>query len=613
MSPTEPPVDTTDQSTETPTQSALDLVAVETIRENGIIETPTAYAMLVEVEPRDWLTLSEQQRSNLYRSFLTYLRGVDFPTQFHTLTTTFDADQYFEQLVGAEAPTANTDRQPLAEHPSPPAIDPTGTSTPESPTEQADTDPPAPDSSTAAQASGTPSHTDGEEQPAPENTPNSGDQPTVEPAGDTPAPDGGEPAGADNLIVDSPLLEYGRISHARWLRSIIDGADVRDRRFFVAVGLTKGEQDGGPVRDSLNTLRDALPGGNQEARVTNEEAYLDEVWTRAQHVAAKLPRTEVDTTVIDDRSDVLDVLYHYYQGEQAPISFDHAALTGPDATGLVDPDTGEDIDLDATTAEATREAAASDPDPEDLPDRPTPDAPFGGRVAAEYRDRVDSSRLLSWYARHIGPIGTGTRAPTPRGVYTGIGLFVASLLLAGTALGTFFASARPDLIAPGTETFWLVREASYALAAASLPLFLYSIVGLLPTGSRARIAGLLGTGISSGAVYLFTEAYPGQWNANVAATTPPVKVYAAGLGILVIAVALAIAARRAAIAAAISSSETATNSQGETDTEPIPDGGTTPGDDYIPPDVAIGVTTPPADPEATLEPPADHQKQPEWE
>lgn len=34
-------------------RTTLDLVNVENVRDGGIIETPTAYAMLVEVEPRE--------------------------------------------------------------------------------------------------------------------------------------------------------------------------------------------------------------------------------------------------------------------------------------------------------------------------------------------------------------------------------------------------------------------------------------------------------------------------------------------------------------------------------------------------------------------------------
>lgn len=569
MTPTDPPIDTTDQPTDTPTQSALDLVDIETVHENGIIETPTAYAMVVEIEPRDWLTLSEKQRSDLYTKFLTYLRGLDFPTHFLTLTTRFDADQYYDQIVGAEAPTAPTDTPPATSPQTTP--DSRGSGGPQNGASAADATRPASSNSDRAR------QRDEEEATAPHQE--------AEPAtSDTPAPDGGEPTTGGNLVVESPLLEYGRHAHVGWLRSVISDGEVRDRRFFVAVGVPKGDDCGGPIRSQLAAIRDLFPGGESDARVTNEDAYLDEVWTRAQQVAAKLPRTDVGTTVIDSRNAVLEILYHYYRGQKAPISFDHGTLTRPDQTGLVDPDTGEALDLDEAVAEADRHAE-SDPEPEDLPDRPTDD-PFDGRVATEFVDRVDGSRLLSWYVRHIGPIGTSTRAVTPRAVYAGVLGFVGSLLLAGTALGAFLASARPDLVVSRSPTFWLVREAAYGLAAASLPLFLGSLVGLLPTDWRARATSLLGTGITGGAIYLFAEAYPVRWTADMAVTTRAVKIYAVGLGLLVIAVALAIAARRAAL----TDIATPTESTGE----PLPDGGTVADNQDKSADIALWATDTPA-------------------
>ena len=46
-------------------QSTLDLLNFENVRDGGVIETPTAYTMLVEIEPREWLTLSEERRTSL--------------------------------------------------------------------------------------------------------------------------------------------------------------------------------------------------------------------------------------------------------------------------------------------------------------------------------------------------------------------------------------------------------------------------------------------------------------------------------------------------------------------------------------------------------------------
>lgn len=603
--PTDP---STDSPTDTPTQSSLDLVDVETVRENGIIETPTAYAMLVDVQPRDWLTLSEEQRSSLYTNFLTYLRGVDFPTQFHTMTTRFDADQYYDHHVGAEAPTADVDVHPFDATASTPTQDVSDQQNEDGPTdapttathatetvpEDDDILPTADEPETHAAGADTPADdahaadyitfpaelTADDGHSGDSESTDVGEAPPKTVREDVPAPDGGTTTGDDNLIVESALLEYGRHAHVNWLSSIVSDGNVRDRRFVIAVGVSKaesesdGDGEGEATRDGVfgaHLPLDSLPGIGPTPTVTNETPYLDEVWTRAQHIASKLPRTGVNTDVLDTRSEVLAFLYRYYHGEKAPISFDHGALTGPDMTTVAPADTdadetpttaagdadsqamatGSDADADADPHPDTDTDTDTEPDCTEYPDRPvtdSPAAPFDGRVKPEYVDTVNDSRVLSWYARHVGRIGTGTHDRTPRAVYAGVCLFGLSLLLAAVGLGAFLASTRPAFVAPDSATGWLVREMSYGLAAASLPLFLCSLVGLLPTGRRGRVAGLAGTGVAGAAVVRFSMVYPAQWTANMALTDRIVTLYAAGIGALVVAVGVAVAARRTALA-----------------------------------------------------------------
>jgi len=256
-------------------QSTLDLLNFENVRDGGVIETPTAYTMLIEIEPREWLTLSEERRTSLYISYMTFLRGLQFPTQFLTLTTRFDGDRYLERFIGPNALGAPTGQ--------PTAI-------------PAEDDDEAPDE-------------------------------VVE----GPATDGGV-ATADvapqthiDHVADSALLEYGRVAHAEWLDRTIALANVRDRRFFVAVAVMKGEDDEGGRFDAI---ADALPFGGGAKNVEDEEPYLDEVWARVQRVASQLPRTRVETSILDDRAEVLDVLYQVYRGQEAPISFEHSVFIG---------------------------------------------------------------------------------------------------------------------------------------------------------------------------------------------------------------------------------------------------------------------------------------------
>ena len=468
-------------------RSTLELVNFENVRDGGIIETPTAYAMLVEIEPREWLTLSEERRSGVYISFLTFLRGLQFPTQFLTMTTEFDGERYFAQFVGPDAPNA-----------------PSGESTRMSDSESMS----EPDESSGAEAIS--------------------------------ATDGGVATTTD-AVADSPLLEYGRLAHAEWLSQTLSMANVRDRRFFVAVAVRKGEDDaddGSP----FDAIRDALPISRTRT-VDTEDFYLDEVWARAQRVASQLPRTQVETTILDSREAVLDVLYRVYRGHEPPISFTHGMLTRADESALTNPRTGEALDLDTAFAaadrrdEVTREAE-SEPRPDNVGE-----LPYDGRVEAEYVETVDRSRLLQWYVRNVGPIGSSDRYHSPVSVYFGTAAFVVSLLCGIAAIGLFLGSG------PGTSatnTPWLVlRELSFGLAAGSLPLFLLSLVILLPSTRVAKFLGGAGALVTGTALALFQDAYPDRWTTlPTGQTTVVVVVYALGVFVLVAAVALAVRSRR---------------------------------------------------------------------
>ena len=473
-------------------RSTLDLVNFENVRDGGVIETPTAYSMLVEIEPREWLTLSEERRSGVYVSFLTFLRGLQFPVQFLTMTTEFDGEQYIEQFVGPDAPGA-----------------PSGTTAPESDTEPADAD----ETTSATKGS----------------------------LGEVSATDGGV---ARDTVADSAVLEYGRLAHAEWLDRTLRMANVRDRRFFIAVAVDKGEDDGeGGSR--FDGIRDALPLPTQSRSVDAEEFYLDEVWARAQRVASQLPRTRVEASILDTREAVLDVLYRVYRGREPPIAFNQGTLVRAADDALTDA-AGDSLDLEDVFEDADRQeaTAAEETDPEVRPET-VGDLPYDGRVQEEYVETVDRSRLLQWYVHNVGPIGRGEQYHSPMSVYLGTGAFVVSLVLAAVALGLFLGSAQ-DL--PIDAPPVVVRELSFGLAAGSLPTFLLSLVVLLPSRRLAKALAVLGTGVTAAAIALFEAAYPAQWSSTpTEQTAVVVPVYAVGLFVLVVAVGFAVRSRRAAL------------------------------------------------------------------
>jgi hypothetical protein len=128
-------------------------------------------------------------------------------------------------------------------------------------------------------------------------------------------------------------------------------------------------------------------------------------------------------------------------------------------------------------------------------------------------------------------------------VYFGTAAFVVSLLCGIAAIGLFLGSG------PGTQSTnasWLVlRELSFGLAAGSLPLFLLSLVILLPSTQLAKLLGLIGALVTGTALVLFQDAYPDRWTTlPTDQTAVVVVVYALGVFVFVAAVAFSVRSRR---------------------------------------------------------------------
>ncbi|WP_424016328.1 DUF7139 domain-containing protein (plasmid) [Halorientalis pallida] len=450
--------------------------------------------MLVEVDPREWLTLSEDRRSNLYVAYLTYLRGLSFPTQNLVITTSFDAEQYYEQFTGPKDPVVTT------------GVPADGT-----PQDEGSYTGEATDAGDASIAS-----TDG---------------------GLTPDID---------LVEEAPLLEYGRQAHPAWLAQTLANGEVRDRRFFVAVAVNKGETDDEGEQGPIDRLREKLPVGNAVPEIEDEAPYLEEVWARAYRVASQLPRTEVGTRVLDSRGEVLEVLYHYFRGTESPIDFDHAVFTEPDEETITDPASGEPLDLETAFEQADREDERSNDRP---PERPKQaDRPYEGRVDPDLIERVDGSRILRWYVRNVAPLGRSEHSSTPLSVYAGVATFLLAILCGISAFVAFGVST--TTIADTQATYWLLREGAFALAAGALPVFLLSLIVLIPSSRVAQISGLIGAVVTGVALYLFQSVYPALWDASdMTQTMTVLGVYGVGIFALIVAVGLAVRQRRTVLTA----------------------------------------------------------------
>jgi len=447
--------------------STLDLMDFKNVRDGGVVETPTTYAMVMQIQPRDWLILSEERKESLYLSFLTFLRGVQFPTQILSMTTAYDPEPYLKQFEGAENMLINS----------------------------------------------------------------GDDEEDVDP------------------LDESPLLDYGRKYHTEWLRGVVDVAEIRDRDFYFAVAVAKDEEADDGLKAQIQSL---MPSGN-DVEVDDEAKYIEEVKARAQRVASKLPQTQVEAEILDTRPAVLEVLYEVYHGEKPPISFEQGSFSLP-------ADKAQEVANAAYTPEEAAQAEAnedgdcefdraSDEHPEIEPE---PDSEFdsdplaavgdGGYAHPDSVERVAESRILSWYARNIGPIGHGSLPVVPRAVYAGVFLGLLSLILSVGALGTFIWSM--NIAERGTDIYWLARTVSFATAAASLPGFVLSLVVLFPSERRTKGLAVAGLAAAGYALTLFLGAYPQDWDSNPAVTTFTLEMYAMGIFALLIAVVLAVRSRQ---------------------------------------------------------------------
>jgi len=130
-------------------------------------------------------------------------------------------------------------------------------------------------------------------------------------------------------------LDIARSSYLDWLSQTIGTQRIKVRDYYAAVRVEADH-----VRDaSYGHASDAVAGSILERVVTSittagssirnqmndtdpgviERQCLQEVRSRQQELADALPRTGVQTEVMEDRDDVLDVFYRYYNHAESPL------------------------------------------------------------------------------------------------------------------------------------------------------------------------------------------------------------------------------------------------------------------------------------------------------
>lgn len=344
----------------TSTQSTLDLVDFETVRDDGVIDTPETYTRLIELTPRPWLTASESTRDSIYTAFTRALRGIRFPVQFLTYTSSVPIDAYLQRFEQVHTPR---DAQPGV----------TGART-------AVTDGDSPKTANNRRLLEADADANADRHPDPDAQPDGADRPSGE------ATDGGvvdtvdghtvtgtdgtslarnNAAAADEVdgVDGSPVLAYGRLAHAQWLEQAVQTGAGRDRQYFVAIGVRK---DSAPpasrstLEDLRYTIRQFRSTRRDSVDPETEQRCLSELRKRTQHLASSLPKTGVETEILTDRPSVLAVLYQYYHAEPARVTLDHAWLTRTDREP--DPEPATDASVTETESPVLDD---DDPDPAD--------------------------------------------------------------------------------------------------------------------------------------------------------------------------------------------------------------------------------------------------------
>jgi hypothetical protein len=132
------------------------------------------------------------------------------------------------------------------------------------------------------------------------------------------------------------IMQLGRSTYIDWLNESIGTRRVKVRDFYIAVRVESShvrEQSYGHSTDvvsgslfqrivgCVNSVSSSIRSriGSDTDDDVIERQCISEVRSRQHELAEALPRTGVQTEMMDDRADVLDVLYRYYNHADSPL------------------------------------------------------------------------------------------------------------------------------------------------------------------------------------------------------------------------------------------------------------------------------------------------------
>ncbi|MDQ2074695.1 hypothetical protein RBH20_19385 [Haloarcula sp. H-GB4] len=125
---------------------------------------------------------------------------------------------------------------------------------------------------------------------------------------------------------DSKLVNLGRRLYPNWLERFILDNDMKQRRFFIVIPISAEQinqfqnTDSGLLDMAAEKFGPLAPiadffSSSDNTDISTQQC-LRELDTRLNRVERALQRFDVQTERLDDRDQVMSVLYHYYNNEQ---------------------------------------------------------------------------------------------------------------------------------------------------------------------------------------------------------------------------------------------------------------------------------------------------------
>lgn len=95
---------------------AQDTLGFDYVRSDGIIVDGDAYVGLVTVQPRNWLVLNDAERVAVFKAFMSFLLGLNYPIQILAIPREFDISTHTEQIQLADSQSNRSEDSPILRH-----------------------------------------------------------------------------------------------------------------------------------------------------------------------------------------------------------------------------------------------------------------------------------------------------------------------------------------------------------------------------------------------------------------------------------------------------------------------------------------------------------------